>query len=73
MTWNAYHRRDTVTRDAMAIAESRRDGVLAWSDIPDAEATFGTPDKLVAALQMRWHTRLSGAVERELAEQPWDL
>jgi hypothetical protein len=72
MTWNAHQRRDSVLRAVMTAAENRRDGHLPW-DIPDAEQAFDTPAELLGALQMRWHTRLSGAIERELVEQPWDL
>lgn len=73
MTWDATHRRDTVLRDVMATAENRRDGHLPWTDVPGTEQAFGTPADLLGALQMRWHARLSGAIERELTEQPWDL
>ena len=73
MTWDAQHRRDSVLRDVMTAADTRRDGTLPWGDVAGTEAAFGTPEELVAALQMRWHTRLSGAIERELTEQPWDL
>lgn len=73
MTWDAFHTRDSVLRDVMAAADTRRDGTLPWVDIAGAETAFGTPEELLAALQMRWHTRLSGAIERELTEQPWDL
>lgn len=73
MTWDAYHRRDTVLRDVMAYADTRRDGHLPWTEIPGVVEAFGTQDDLLGTLQMRWHTRLSGAVDRELTEQPWDL
>lgn len=73
MAWAEFHRREAVLRTAMDLAEQRRDGVLAWEELPDATAAFGTPDRLLSALQMRWHTRLAGAIERELAEQPADL
>ena len=72
MTWDARQRRDTVLRELMTVAETRRDGRLPW-DTAGAEQAFGTPAELLGALQMRWHTRLSGAIERELTEQPWDL
>lgn len=73
MTWDAYHRRDSVLHEVMIVADDRRDGVLPWSDVAAADAVFDTPEDLLGALQMRWHTRLSGAIERELTEQPWDL
>ncbi len=72
MTWDAHQRRDTVLRAVMDVAENRRDGTLPW-DTVGAEQAFNTPAELLGALQMRWHTRLSGAIERELVEQPWDL
>jgi hypothetical protein len=72
MTWDARQRRDMVLREVMTVAETRRDGHLPW-ETAGAEQAFGTPAQLLGALQMRWHTRLSGAIERELTEQPWDL
>lgn len=72
MTWDAHQRRDTILREVMAVAENRRDGHLPWDSTGAAQA-FDTPAELLGALQMRWHTRLSGAIERELTEQPWDL
>lgn len=72
MTWDAHQRRDTVLRQVITVAETRRDGHLPW-ETAGAEQAFETPAHLLGALQMRWHTRLSGAIERELAEQPWDL
>jgi hypothetical protein len=72
MTWDAHQTRDTVLREAMAIADTRRDGRLPW-EATGAEQVFDDPADLLGALQMRWHTRLSGAIERELVEQPWDL
>jgi hypothetical protein len=72
MTRDAHDSRDTVLRAVMTVAETRRDGQLPW-DTAGAERAFGTPAELLGALQMRWHTRLSGAIERELTEQPWDL
>jgi hypothetical protein len=73
MTWDAYHRRDTVLQDVMTVADTRRDGTLPWAEVNGTEAAFGTPADLLGALQMRWHTRLSGAIERQLNEEPWDL
>jgi hypothetical protein len=73
MTWDAYHRRDTVLHEVMTVADTRRDGILPWDEVPGTEAAFGTPADLLGALQMRWHTRLSGAIERQLNEEPWDL
>lgn len=73
MTWDAHHRREAALQQVMALADTRRDGSLPWAELPGVEGAFGAPADLLGALQMRWHTRLSGAIERELAEQPWDL
>lgn len=73
MTWDAYHRRAAVAQAAAELAETRRDGVLPWSELSGATDAFGTPERLVGALQMRWHTRLAGAIERELANEPGEL
>lgn len=72
MAWDARHTRDTVLREVMSLADARRDGRLPW-DAAGAEQVYDSPADLLGALQMRWHTRLSGAIERELSEQPWDL
>jgi hypothetical protein len=72
MTRDARQRRDTVLREVMSVADRRRDGRLPW-DTVGAEQAFETRSELLGALQMRWHARLSGAIERELTEQPWDL
>ncbi|MGH3366759.1 MAG: hypothetical protein ACRDOY_06115 [Nocardioidaceae bacterium] len=73
MTWATHHRRDTVLHDVMTAADTRRDGALLWSEVEGAEEAFDTPTDLLLAVQMRWHTRLSGAIERQLTEQPWDI
>ncbi|MPZ63043.1 MAG: hypothetical protein GEU93_17485 [Propionibacteriales bacterium] len=73
MTWDAYHRREDVLGRVMRLADRRRDGVIPWAETAGADAAFGNPTDLLRALHMRWHTRLSGAFERELHEQPWDL
>jgi hypothetical protein len=65
-TWTTYHRRADVLRAVVGAADRRRDGVLP-RDVPGVPETFTDDLDLVAALQLRWHTRLSGAVERSLA------
>jgi hypothetical protein len=72
MTGNAQQRRDAILHEVMTVADTRRDGRLPWENT-GADQAFDTPAELLGALQMRWHTRLSGAIERELTEQPWDL
>ena len=72
MTWKAFHHRGDVLRAVVAEAESRRDGVLPM-ELPGVTETFGDAHHLVAALQLRWHTRLAGSIERALLDQPDDL
>lgn len=71
-TWNAFHRRGEVLRAVVDTANARRDGVLPM-ELPGVAETFGDELSLVAALQLRWHTRLAGRIERALMEQPMDL
>lgn len=72
MSWKSHHRRGEVLRDVAHVADQRRDGVLPL-DVPGVRETFEDELSLVGALQLRWHTRLSGRIERELADQPLDL
>jgi hypothetical protein len=72
MTWDAFHTRGDVLRAVIDTANSRRDGMLPMELSGVAEA-FGDESELVAALQLRWHTRLAGQIERTLCEQPMDL
>lgn len=64
--------RGEVLRDVIAAADARRDGVLPM-DVPGVAETFATEPVLLGALQLRWHTRLAGAIERALQAQPLDL
>jgi hypothetical protein len=73
MTWDAYHRRDAALRAAIAVIDRRRDGRLPWPELDVARDAFDTPTGLLLALQMRWHTRLAGHVDRVLAGEPLDL
>jgi hypothetical protein len=61
-----------VLRDVIATANDRRDGVLP-TDVAGVTETFPTTLDLVAALQLRWHTRLAGTIEWALSEQPLEL
>ncbi len=72
MTWTAHHHREDVLRAVIDEANRRRDGQLP-TELPGVTDTFAEDLTLVAALQMRWHTRLSGSIERMLLEQPSDL
>jgi len=72
MTWDAYHHREEVLRAVIAEADVRGDGTLPI-ELPGVTETFGDELALIGALQMRWHTRLSGTIDRELLDQPLDL
>lgn len=73
MTWVDYHRRDEALRAVLELADRRSDGLLPWDEFPAAIEIFGTPAELLRALQMRWHTRLVGSLDEELAAEPLDL
>lgn len=72
MTWDAFHRRGEVLRNVLEHAENHRDGALPM-ELPGVAETFGDELTLLGALQLRWHTRLAGTIERELMGQPMDL
>ena len=72
MTWTSFHRRGDVLRNVTATADLRRDGVLP-RDVDGVAATFADDLDLLAALQLKWHTRLAGRIEREQMTQPMDL
>ncbi len=67
-----HHVHDTVLAAVVAAADRRLDGALPW-DVADAERCFGTPDKLVSILQVRWHTHLAALIEQALDAEPLDL
>ena len=66
------HVHERVLAAVVAAADRRLDGVVPW-DVADAERCFGTSDKLVSSLQMRWHTHLSALIEQALDAEPLDL
>ncbi|WP_210438450.1 hypothetical protein [Nocardioides xinjiangensis] len=72
MTWTSHHRRADVLREVIRTADSRLDRRLPM-DVAGVAETFGDDVTLLGALQLRWHTRLAGRIERELADQPLDL
>ena len=72
MTWNSFHRRGEILRTVIHQADARRDGLLPM-DVEGVAETFGDELTLLGALQLRWHTRLAGRIERELMNQPLDL
>ncbi|GAA5123992.1 hypothetical protein GCM10023339_44820 [Alloalcanivorax gelatiniphagus] len=72
MTWTSHHRRADVLRAVISTADTRVDGHLPL-DVEGVAETFGDDVTLLGALQLRWHTRLAGRIERALADQPLDL
>jgi hypothetical protein len=71
MTWTTFHRRGEVLRTVIDAADTRRDGLLPM-DVPGVTETFGDELTLLGALQLRWHTRLAGHLERASMGQPLD-
>ncbi|MBS44201.1 MAG: hypothetical protein CMH83_13765 [Nocardioides sp.] len=59
-------------RTALAAADTRRDGRLPM-DLPGVTETFADELDLLAAMQLRWHSRLAGQLERALHDDPTDL
>jgi hypothetical protein len=72
MTWTSFHRRGEVLRGVIASANRRRDGRLPL-DLPGVAETFGDELALLGALQLRWHPRLAGPIERALLADPMEL
>ncbi|SEB47987.1 hypothetical protein SAMN04489844_0231 [Nocardioides exalbidus] len=84
MTWTSHHQRGDVLREVIAAADTRLAAhpdtrrpalptVPLPMDVAGVAETFGDETTLLGALQLRWHTRLAGRIERELADQPLDL
>ena len=72
MTWNAFHSRGEILRAVTAAADARLDGRLPL-DVDGVERVFEDEIDLLGALQLRWHTRLAGRIDRALMTQPMDL
>lgn len=72
MTWTSFHHRGEILRAVTRVADQRRDGRLPM-DVAGVRESFGDELGLYGALSLRWHTRLAGRIERELADQPLDL
>lgn len=72
MAWSTFHNRGATLRAVVAAAELRRDGRLPM-DVEGVAETFRDELDLLAALALKWHTRLSGQIERMQAGQPMDL
>ena len=72
MTWNSFHHRGAILQTVVEHADARRDGVLPVQ-LPGVPESFRDELDLLAALQLKWHARLSGNIERALMTQPLDL
>lgn len=72
MTRTAARNRGEILRQVSATADARRDGVLPL-DVQGVTDAFHDELDLLGALQLRWHSRISGRIERELASEPLDL
>ena len=72
MTWNAFHSRGEILRAVIAAADDRLDGRLPW-DVDGVREVFADQLDLLGALQLKWHTRLAGRIDRALVAQPLDL
>jgi hypothetical protein len=72
MTWSTFHSRGAILQNVVEAADARRDGVLPL-DLPGVSEAFRDELDLLAALQLKWHARLSGNIERALMSQPLDL
>lgn len=71
MTWDAYHRRKNVLREMLAVADRRPGVTLAelLDTVPDAREAFPTETDALLDLQMAWFQRLSGQLDRLLADE----
>ena len=72
MSWNSFHNRGEILRAVVDTANHRRDGVLP-ATVPGVAENFTDEIDLVGALLLKWHARLSGNLERALANEPMDL
>ena len=72
MTWTAFHNRGETLRTVVETTNVRRDGRLPM-DLAGVERHFTDELDLLATLTLKWHTRLSGQIERMQASQPLDL
>lgn len=72
MNWNSYHTRGEILRSVIDVANQRHDARLPM-DVEGVREKFDDELDLLGALQLKWHTRLAGRIECELAEQPMDL
>ncbi|MCD6638867.1 MAG: hypothetical protein LT071_03005 [Nocardioides sp.] len=72
MTGKEVHLRGDVLRTVIRTVDRRRDGRLPM-DVEGVSETFRDELTLIAALQLKWFTRLTGQIEQQLASEPLDL
>lgn len=72
MGWSTFHRRGDTLRDVVRAANERCDGILP-RDVPGVAENFEGDLDLLGALQLKWHARLSGNLERAMMREPMDL
>lgn len=72
VSWNDYRRRGETLRAVIEYADTARDGIVPM-DVPGVRDNFADELDLVASLLLRWHSRLSGNLERALMAQPMSL
>lgn len=72
MTRTSLHHRSSSLRAVIAAADERRDGLLP-TDVPGVRETFADDLALLTALQLHWHTRLGGHIERQQLRRASDL
>jgi hypothetical protein len=72
MTWKSFHNRGEILRTVIDTANERCDGMLPV-DVDGVAEKFRDELDLLASLQLKWHTRLAGQIEKEFWLQPLDL
>ncbi|ANH38715.1 hypothetical protein I601_2291 [Nocardioides dokdonensis FR1436] len=72
MTRTTHRHRGETLRRVIAAADQRRDGHLPLH-VEGVDEAFADELDLLGALQLRWHTRLGGHIERALVNDPLDL
>lgn len=70
MTWDAYHRRRKTLREMLEIADEHRElTIVDLLDVVDeSHDAFASTDEVLFELQATWFQRLSGHIDRLLAE-----
>lgn len=71
MTWDAYNRRKNALRELLAIADRQRDLTLTelLDTVDPGRESIKDETELLFELQMTWFQRLSGQLDRLIAEE----